>query len=42
MVVDALSRRSTTFSLIDIVEDWKSHILVEYSRNWLTCEILDG
>lgn len=32
-VADALSRRLATFSLIDIVEDWKSNILVEYSKN---------
>jgi hypothetical protein len=39
---DALSRRTTTCSLMEILVDWKSHLLVEYSKNKFTCEILDG
>jgi hypothetical protein len=42
VVVDALSRRSTTCSLMDISTDWKSHLLVEYSKDKLACELLDG
>jgi hypothetical protein len=42
IVEDALSRRPTTFSLMEILTDWKSHLLVEYSKNKFTCEILDG
>jgi hypothetical protein len=40
--VDALSRRPTTCSLMEILVDWKSHLLVEYSKNMFACEILDG
>jgi hypothetical protein len=39
---DALSRRPTTCSLIEISTYWKSHLLVEYSKKKFTCEILDG
>jgi hypothetical protein len=39
---DALSRRPTTGSLMEISTDWKSHLLVEYSKNKFACEILDG
>jgi hypothetical protein len=42
IVVDALSRRPTTCSLMDILANWKSHLLVEYSKNKFSCEILDG
>ena len=41
-VVDALSRRPVTLSLLEISADWKAHILVEYSKNRIACEILDG
>ena len=42
VVVDALSRRPATLSLLEISADWKAHLLVEYSKNRFTCEILDG
>jgi hypothetical protein len=42
IVVDALSRRPTTCSLMEISTDWKSHLLVEYSKNKFACELLDG
>jgi hypothetical protein len=42
IVADALSRRPTTCSLMEISADWKSHLLVEYSKDKFTCEILDG
>jgi hypothetical protein len=41
-VENALSRRPTACSLMEISADWKSHLLVEYSKNKFTCEILDG
>jgi hypothetical protein len=41
-MVDALSRRSATCSLMEISTDWKSHLLVEYSKNNFTCEVMDG
>jgi hypothetical protein len=41
-VVDALSRRHATCSLMEILADWKSHLLVENSKNQFACEILDG
>jgi hypothetical protein len=37
IVADALSRRPATFSLMEISTDWKSHLLVEYSKNKFTC-----
>jgi hypothetical protein len=42
IVADALSRRSATCSLMEISADWKSHLLVEYSRNKFACDIMDG
>jgi hypothetical protein len=41
VVVDALSRRPTTCSLMEISTDWKSHLLVEYSKNQF-CMRVDG
>jgi hypothetical protein len=42
IVADALSKRPATCSLMEISVDWKSHLLMEYSKNQLACEILDG
>ena len=42
VVANALSRRHTTFSLMSISTDWRSHLLVEYSKNKFACELLDG
>jgi hypothetical protein len=42
IVADALSRRLATCSLTEILVDWKSHLLVEYSKNKFTCEVMDG
>jgi hypothetical protein len=42
VVADALSRMSPTLSLMDISEDWKSLLLVEYSKNKFVYEVLDG
>jgi hypothetical protein len=33
IVVDALSKRPSYLSMIDISKDWKSILLVEYSKN---------
>jgi hypothetical protein len=41
-VVDALSRRPAACSLMEVSADWKSHLLVEYSKNKFACEVLDG
>ena len=41
VVVDALSRRPATLSLLEISSDWKNHLLVEYSKDRFSCEILD-
>jgi hypothetical protein len=32
----------TTCSLMEISADWKSHLLVEYSKNKFAFEILEG
>jgi hypothetical protein len=42
IVVDALSRRPVACSLMKISADWKSHLLVEYSKNKFACEVMDG
>jgi hypothetical protein len=42
IVADALSRRPVACSLMEISVDWKSHLLVEYSKNKFTCEVMDG
>jgi hypothetical protein len=42
IVADALSRRPTTCYLMEISTDWKSHLLVEYSKNKFACEVMDG
>ena len=41
-VVDALSGRHTTLSLMDVTHDWKAQLLVEYSKDRQACDILDG
>jgi hypothetical protein len=42
VVADALSRRPSTYSMFEISVDWKSHMLVEYSKNKFACELMDG
>jgi hypothetical protein len=42
IVADALSRRHATCSLMEVLADWKSHLLVEYSKSKFACEVLDG
>jgi hypothetical protein len=41
-VADALSRRPSTYSMSELSIDWKSHLLVEYSKNKFACELMDG
>jgi hypothetical protein len=38
----ASSRRPTTCSLMETSTDWKSHLLVKYSKNKFACEVLEG
>src|SRR5271154_2977254 len=40
VVADALSRRPAVCSLMEVSVDWKSHLLVEYSKNKFACEIM--
>jgi hypothetical protein len=42
IVADALSRKPAPCSLMEILVDWKSHLLVEYSKNQFPCKIMDG
>ena len=42
IVADALSRRPASLSLMSISTDWRALLLVEYSKNKFTCELLDG
>lgn len=41
-VADALSRKPTVCSLMEISTDWESHLLVEHSKNKFACELMDG
>jgi hypothetical protein len=41
-VVDALSRRQEMCSLSEISADWKSELLVEYSKSKFACEVMDN
>ena len=41
VVADALSRRPTSLSLMSISTEWRSHLLVEYSKNKFSWELLD-
>jgi hypothetical protein len=41
VVADDFSRRPSVYSMTDISVDWKAHLLVEYSKNKFTCEIMD-
>jgi hypothetical protein len=42
VVADALSRRPTAFAIYEIATDWKSSLLVEYSKNAFVGELIDG
>ena len=42
IMADALSRRPASCSLMEISVDCKSHLLVEYSKNKFSCEVMDG
>jgi hypothetical protein len=42
VVAYALSRRPSTYSMSEISVEWKSHMLVEYSKNKFACELMDG
>jgi hypothetical protein len=42
VVADALSRRPLAYSMSEISVEWKSHLLVEYSKNKFACELMDG
>ena len=42
VVADALSRRPPSLSLMSISTDWRSLLLVEYSKNEFACELLYG
>jgi hypothetical protein len=38
----ALSRRPPRCSMMDICIDWKEHLLVEYSKKKIACDVMDG
>ena len=42
VVADALSRWPASLSLMSISTNWRSLLLVEYSKNKFACELLDG
>jgi hypothetical protein len=41
VVAYALSRRPSPYSMLEISFEWKSHLLVEYSKNKFACELMD-
>jgi uncharacterized protein YpiB (UPF0302 family) len=41
IVADALSKKPTMLSLVEVLVDWKSHLLVEYSKKKCACEMMD-
>ena len=41
VVADSLSRRPTICSLSEISENWKEHLVVEYSKNTFACQLMD-
>ena len=41
VVVDALSR-IPSISLVDVAENWKATLEVEYAKDTFSCEIFDG
>jgi hypothetical protein len=40
-VADAISRRQTSCSMLDISIDCKAHLLVDYSKNFFSCEVME-
>jgi hypothetical protein len=42
VVADVLSRKPTSCLMMDISTDWKAHLLVEYSKKKIACEVMDG
>ena len=42
VVADALSRRPAMLSLMSLDTDWRARLLVEYSKDRIACEVLDG
>jgi hypothetical protein len=42
VVANSLSRRPASCLLMDISMDWKAQLLVEYSKNKFSCEVMYG
>ena len=42
VVVDTISKIPATFSMKKISTNWKSILLVEYSKNTFSCELMEG
>ena len=42
VVADVLSQKPMIGSLDQILDDWTTYLLVEYSKNTFACEIMDG
>jgi hypothetical protein len=42
VVADALSRRSSIYSMTDVSVDWKDHLVMEYAKNQFACQVMDG
>ena len=42
VVADALSRRPSIYAMTDISVDWKALLLVEYSKNRFSYELMNG
>jgi hypothetical protein len=42
VVAYAFSKRPSSYSMTEISIDWKSHLLVEYSNNKFSCDLMNG
>jgi hypothetical protein len=42
VVADALSKRPSVYAMTDVSVDWKDHLVMEYSKNKLSFQLIDG
>jgi hypothetical protein len=42
VVVDALSKRPSSFAMTGVSIDWKDHLVMEYAKDQFACQLLDG
>jgi hypothetical protein len=42
VVADAFSRRPSIYAMTDVSVDWKDLLVIEYSKNNSSCQVMDG